>query len=509
MSKVQKIVIVGGGTAGWMSAALLKKVIGNVVDIELVESEQIGTVGVGEATIPPIQHVNSVLGIDEAEFLRFTNGTIKLGIEFQNWRVSPTESPATAANNESYFHSFGSAGKSFAFCHFHHFWCRAQQLGMNSNLWDYDLNYLAAKAGKFAKINAPDPILNLAYAYHFDASLYGKYLRKISEKLGVMRTEGKIKAVQQNSENGPENGYVTAVELESGKQIEGDLFIDCSGFKGLLIQERLGTGYDDWSHWLPCDRALAVPSKRMENTLPYTRSIAHSAGWQWRIPLQHRNGNGLVFSSAHYTEEQAREILLSNLESEALDEPRLIRFKTGRRRKQWHRNVVAVGLSSGFLEPLESTSIHLIQSAITRLIHLFPHNGVHQANVDEYNKLSKLEFEQIRDFLILHYHVQERNDSQFWRDLRTMAVPDSLTQKINLFRESGTLMREQNDLFLESSWLQVLLGQGIMPQDYHPIADQSSEKQLQDMLSQVRTIKQDPIAKMPSHDAFLKQFCNN
>ncbi|MGK0305139.1 MAG: tryptophan halogenase [Gammaproteobacteria bacterium] len=490
---IKKVVIVGGGTAGWISAALLKKVIGNSLEIELIESEAIGTVGVGEATIPPIRLLNNVLGINEAEFLRETKATIKLGIQFENWRVK----------DESYFHSFGAPGKSMAFCQFHHFWKRSQLLGDTSSLWDYDLNYLCAMQGKFAQINSKDSILELPYAYHFDASLYANFLRKFSEKMGVKRTEGIVQQVALNNES----GFVESLTLKDGQVIAGDLFIDCSGFKGLLIQQQLGTGYDDWSHWLPCDRAVAIPSERFETTLPYTRSIAHSAGWQWRIPLQHRNGNGLVYSSAHYTDAEATDLLLSNLESKPLGDPNLIQFKTGRRRKQWNRNVLAVGLSSGFLEPLESTSIHLIQSAIVRLIHLFPHQGIDNSVVNEYNQQSKVEFEQIRDFLILHYHLNERNDSQFWRDLRNMEVPQSLLHKIQLFADSGKVFREQNDLFLESSWIQVMLGQGIIPKDYHPIANNISDEKLFEMLKSIKNIKHEPLSKLPSHDDFLKKYC--
>ena len=492
-SQIKDVVVLGGGTAGWMSAALLKKVLGQNINITLVESEAIGTVGVGEATIPPIRLVNNVLGLNEAEFIRETQATIKLAIKFENWKTQ----------GESYYHTFGAPGKSVAFCHFHHYWQRAQELGDTSSLWEYDLNYLCCEEGKFAQINSKDPILELPYAYHFDASLYAVYLRKLSEKMGVNRIEGMVKDVIQDSEN----GFISELVLADGNKVSADLFVDCSGFKGLLIQEKLGAGYEDWSHWLPCDSALAVPSERAEKTTPYTRSIAHSAGWQWRIPLQHRNGNGLVYSSAHYSPEQASEILLSNLDTKALDEPRLIRFKTGRRRKQWHRNVVAVGLSSGFLEPLESTSIHLIQSAIVRLIQLFPHQGIQQANVDEYNKQSKLEFEQIRDFLILHYHLNERTDSQFWRDMQAMDVPDSLTHKMNLFKATGRLFREQNDLFMESSWLQVMLGQGIIPKDYHPLANAMSDQQLLEMLVNMKKIKGDPLPKLPEHDVFLQQYC--
>jgi tryptophan halogenase len=491
--QIKKVVIVGGGTAGWISATLLKKVVGVAIDVELVESEGIGTVGVGEATIPPIRLLNNVLGINEAEFLTKTKGTIKLGIHFENWRVQ----------GESYFHSFGAAGKSMAFCHFHHFWQRAQSLGMQTSLWDYDLNYLAAMQGKFAHINSKDSILELPYAYHFDAGLYAKFLREVSERIGVVRTEGLIEHVEQDKDS----GFIQALVLKSGQKIEGDLFIDCSGFKGLLIQQELGTGFDDWSHWLPCDRAIAIPSKSHAHTLPYTRSIAHKAGWQWRIPLQHRNGNGLVYSSHYYSQDQALELLISNLESDPLADPNFIQFKTGRRRQQWARNVVAVGLSSGFLEPLESTSIHLIQSAVVRLIHLFPHHGIQAADVNEYNRQSQVEMEQIRDFIILHYHVNERTDSHFWRDLRNMAIPDSLAHKIELFAATGRLFREQNDLFLESSWLQVLLGQGIVPKDYHPIANTVAKEKLFEMLNNIQQIKNEPISKLPSHDEFLRAYC--
>ncbi|CAM5475415.1 tryptophan halogenase family protein [Alishewanella longhuensis] len=490
MNAVKKVVILGGGTAGWLAAALLKKVLGTAIELELVESDDIGTIGVGEATIPPIRLVNQVLGISEADFFRETKATVKLAIKFENWKTQ----------GESYFHTFGAPGRSLAFCHFHHLWQRAKQFGEQRSLWEYDLNYLCALAGKFAPINSKDAILELPYAYHFDAGLYARFLRTFSERMGVVRTEGKVISVEQHT-----NGDVKHLVLDGAKTVTADLFIDCSGFKGLLIQDTLNTGFDDWSHLLPCDRAVAVPSERFEHTLPYTRSIAHSAGWQWRIPLQHRNGNGLVFSSAHYSEQQATDLLMSNLDSKALAEPRVIRFKTGRRRKQWHRNVVSIGLSSGFLEPLESTSIHLIQSGIVRLIQLFPHLGITAALQAEYNKQSELEFTQIRDFLVLHYHVNERQDSQFWRDLQQLSIPDSLRHKIALFSENGTLVREQNDLFLESSWLQVMLGQGITPKDYHPLANNFAGQQLREMLEGIRRIKQEPLAKLPSHDEFLRR----
>ena len=490
---IKKVVIVGGGTAGWMSAALLKKVLGSVVEIELIESEEIGRIGVGEATIPPIRNFNHALGIDEADFLRETKASIKLAIKFENWRVP----------GESYFHRFGGAGKNIGFCPFHHFWLRAKALGDTSSLWDYDLNYLCAIANKFSPINAKDPALEMQYAFHFDASLYAIFLRKFSENLGVKRTEGLIEQVSIH----PDSGYIETLTLKNGAIIQGDLFIDCSGMRGLLIQQKLNTGYEDWSHWLPCDRAIAVPSERLEATLPYTRSIAHCAGWQWRIPLQHRNGNGIVYSSNHYSQDEAANILLSNVDSKLLGDPNFIFFRTGRRLKQWNKNVVAIGLSGGFLEPLESTSIHLIQSAIVRLVKLFPHVGIDAVNVNEYNRQSKIEFEQVRDFIILHYHVNERTDSQFWRDLRNMEIPASLSHKINLFKATGKIFREQDDLFLESSWLQVMLGQGITPRDYHPLANSLSPVALVEMLGNMKKIKRSPLAHIPSHDDFLNQVC--
>ncbi|NMP16292.1 tryptophan halogenase family protein [Thalassotalea sp. Y01] len=490
---INKVVILGGGTAGWISASLLQKLIGPQLQVELIESNEIGTVGVGEATIPPIQNLNQVLGLNEAEFLRETKATIKLAIKFENWKEQ----------GHSYYHTFGAAGKSLAFCHFHHLLKRAGQLNDDSHLWQYDLNALCAEQGKFAHIKAKDPILDLPYAYHFDAGLYAQYLRKVSEKMGVKRTEGTVVDVKQCQQS----GYIEELTLKDGRKVQGDLFIDCSGFAALLIEQKLSTGYEDWSHWLRCDRAVAVASERFEHTLPYTRSIAHKGGWQWRIPLQHRNGNGLVFQSNQYSEQEAIDLLMNNLDSKPLTDPKVLKFKTGRRYQQWNKNVIAVGLSSGFLEPLESTSIHLIQSAIVRLVHLFPHAGIADTDVTEYNKQSKLEFEQIRDFIILHYHVNERNDSLFWKDMRNMQVPESLTHKIELFRQTGRLFREQNDLFHDSSWLQVMLGQGIIPQDYHPIANTLSDEMLKTNLQRIKAIKNEPIAQLPSHDQFLKNYC--
>ncbi len=493
MHNVQrKVVIVGGGTAGWMAAALIAKVMGERVRVELVESEEIGIVGVGEATIPPIQTVNSVLGIDEAEFLRETKATIKLAIRFENW----------GAIGDSYYHTFGASGRNLAFCSFHHFWTRARQAGMDINYWDYDLNYLCATQGKFAKIQVADPTWQLPYAYHFDSALYGQFLRRFSENIGVKRTEGLIEQVRLDGESGD----IAALVLQDGTEISGDLYIDCSGGRGLLIQQQLNVGYEDWNHWLPCDRAMAVPSKRFEQTLPFTRSIAHSAGWQWRIPLQHRNGNGLVYSSQFYSDDDAADILLNNLDSEALGEPRIIPFRTGRARKQWDHNVVAVGLSSGFLEPLESTSIYLIQSAIVRLLHLFPHAGITDKLIAEYNRQSEIEYATVRDFIILHYYANSRDDSEFWRGLRVMDLPDRLAAKIELFRANGTLHQDQLDIFMEASWVQVLLGQGILPQDYHPLANGPDDSELAAQLNHLAGLKLEPVPNMPQHDTFLKAF---
>ncbi|RVU07545.1 tryptophan 7-halogenase [Novosphingobium umbonatum] len=487
--RVKSVVVVGGGTAGWMAAALIAKVIGKGARVELVESDAIGIIGVGEATIPPIQTLNSVLGIDEATFLRETKATVKLAIRFENW----------GQQGESYYHTFGAAGRNMAFCSFHHFWTRARQRGHETSYWDYDLNYLCCEAGQFAPTTGNDPIWDMPYAYHFDSALYGQFLRRLSEQMGVRRTEGMIGEVRRCATTGD----VTSVVLQDGREIAGDLFIDCSGQRGLLIQQALRTGYEDWDHWLPCDRAMAVPSEPFATTAPYTRSIAHGAGWQWRIPLQHRNGNGLVYSSRHYSDDQAAQLLLGNLDSKALDEPRVIPFRTGRARQQWNRNVVAVGLSSGFLEPLESTSIYLIQSAIVRLLHLFPHGPDVAALRAEYNRQSAREYELIRDFIILHYHANRRDDSAFWRDLREMAVPDRLAQKIELFRASGALVQDQLDIFMEASWVQVLMGQGILLQDYHPLANGPSDAELRQQLSQLRQVKAQPLSQLPAHDAWL------
>ena len=387
---IQNIVIVGGGTAGWNAAALLVRMMSRVISITLVESDEIGIVGVGEATIPPVIRFNNALGLNEDDFLKSTQGSIKLGIQFENW----------GELGDSYMHAFGDVGRDFAFCPFHNFWVRSQQLGIEADFWDFSPNYQAAVRNKFGKVppQSGNGDGGLPYAYHFDAGLYAKYLRGYCESQGVSRIEGII----ANSSICPDTGFIKSLTLESGKEIQGDLFLDCSGFRGLLIEQALQTGYEEWSHWLPCDRAVAVPSESTGSIRPYTRSIAHTAGWQWNIPLQHRTGNGHVYCSNYVSDDEACDTLLSHLDGAPLAEPRQIPFKTGRRKLQWNKNVVALGLASGFLEPLESTSIHLIQTGIRRLMDNFPHQGIRQIDIDAFNKQSKLEFEQIRDFIILH-----------------------------------------------------------------------------------------------------------
>lgn len=490
-NRIAELVILGGGTAGWITAALIAKVLGKSINIRLVESEQIGTVGVGEATIPPMVNFNQALGLDEQDFLKATKGTIKLGIQFENWW----------RQGEQYMHAFGGIGKNFPFCDFHHFWLKAKKQGVESSFWDFSLNYQAAIHNKFEPLSniAGTNLSGISYAYHFDAGLYAQFLRQYSEARGVQRIEGMVSDVVVNRTN----GFIDSLRLTSGQEIEGDLFVDCTGLRGLLIEQTLNTGYVDWSHWLPCDRAMAVPSETVDPIVPYTRSIAHGAGWQWRIPLQHRTGNGIVYSSKYWSDEQARQTLMSHLDAKPLAEPRIIPFRTGRRRKQWNKNVVSIGLSSGFLEPLESTSIHLIQSAVTRLIKHFPHQGIKPQEVDSFNRQSQTEIERIRDFIILHYKANDRNDSEFWRACQRMDIPDTLNAKIDLFRSTGKVFRDYEDLFTEIAWQQVMLGQGIIPEDYHSLVNELSDEQLNDLLANLKTLIDKTVERMPGHHTYL------
>ena len=487
--KIKRVVIVGGGTAGWMAAAALSKVMGGVVDVTLVESEQIGTVGVGEATIPTLVNYNRYVGIDEKEFMKASMATFKLGIEFVNWKQV----------GEQYIHSFGVTGTDHWTAGFQHFWMRGLEQGIEYPFGDYCLELVAAEQSKFAHL----PKLGLNYAYHIDATRYAAFLRGIAEAHGTVRREGKV--VKVNSDAG--TGDVTGVLMEDGQLVEGDLFLDCSGFRGLLIEQTLHTGYHDWTHWLPCDGAVAVQTKAVDEPIPYTRSTAHDSGWQWRIPLQHRVGNGLVFCSRYQSDENAIETLMNNIEGDVLTDPRVLKFRTGTRRKHWNKNVIAVGLSSGFIEPLESTSIHLIQRSILRLMQMFPLTGVSPRDVDEFNRQTEYEMQHIRDFIILHYHVTERTDTPFWRQCKNMEIPDSLAHRIELFRETGRVFRPGDQLFAENSWTQVMLGQGIVPQQYHPIVNRMSADELTKFLANIRSNVSKTISQMPSHRQYVEQYC--
>jgi tryptophan 7-halogenase len=491
MKKNEKIIIVGGGTAGWMTAAALANAFGATKKIILIESETIGTVGVGEATIPAVKSFNTLLGINEAEFMRATQGTFKLGIQFENW----------GAIGETYTHPFGLVGKDSWMANFQHFWLKAKRMGIAKSYFDYSLNIRAAHSNKFLI----DPSSGVDYAYHFDAGLYAVYLRNYSEARGVTRIEGLIDKVNTRSND----GFITSVKIASGETVDGDIFVDCSGFRALLIEHTLHTGFEDWSHWLPCDRAIAVQTEALGEPIPYTRSIAHHTGWQWRIPLQHRVGNGLVYCSRYLSDEDAKQLLLENLEGALKTEPRLIKFRTGRALKQWNKNCIAIGLSSGFLEPLESTSLHLIQTGIVRLIRMFPGDDINQSEIDEFNRQSQFEYERIRDFIILHYCVTQRTDSDFWNYCRTMSVPETLARKIQVYKNTTSVFKEQDELFHEGSWQQVMLGQGITPEAYHPVVDKLSDEELVRLLKSIENEHDQRLAQFPSHQQFINHYCRS
>ncbi|WP_243455797.1 tryptophan halogenase family protein [Sphingosinicella sp. BN140058] len=486
---MKKVVIAGGGTAGWIAAAALSRQLGRLIEIVLVESDEIGTVGVGESTIPTARSFNALLGLDEPEFMRATQATFKLGIAFEDW----------ARVGDRYVHSFGQVGTSTWIAEFHHFWLEARARGLAGEIGDYCFELQAAEAGKFA--TGSDTTIN--YAYHLDATLYGRFLRARSESHGVTRVEGRIASVEQD----PENGFIRALAMESGERVEGDLFIDCTGFRGLLIEQTLRAGYEDWGQWLATDSALAVQTGSVGPALPYTRAIAHRAGWQWRIPLQHRVGNGLVYASAHMEDDDARALLIEKLEGEAITEPRLIRYRTGRRRKTWDKNCIALGLASGFVEPLESTSIHLIMIAVTRLMQLFPFSGISDAVVNRFNEQARSELESIRDFIILHYKLTERDDSAFWRQCRDMAVPDSLAERIGLFREAGFAYQASEDLFRVDSWVQVMLGQRLQPLGHHRVGELMGSERIQQSLADLKGKIAAAVQRMPTHQAFIDRYC--
>ncbi|UZK67253.1 tryptophan halogenase family protein [Sphingomonas sp. M1-B02] len=490
MSAIRRVVIAGGGTAGWVAAAALVKQLGPLLDITLVESDDIGTVGVGESTIPTSRTFHQLLGLDEATFMRETQSTFKLGIVFENW----------GKVGDRYVHSFGEIGrKSTWMAPFHHFWMEAKAQGFGGSLSDYCFELQAAEAGRFATGEGA----TINYAYHLDATLYGRFLRKLAEPAGVKRVEGKIASVDQD----PESRHLTALVLESGARIEGDFFLDCTGFRGLLIEQTLQTGFEDWTHWLATNSAYAVQTESVRPPVPYTRAIAHQAGWRWQIPLQHRVGNGIVFASDFMSDDEAKTKLLNEIEGKPLFDPRLIRYRTGRRRKVWNGNCVALGLASGFIEPLESTSIHLVKIAITRLIQSFPFGGVSEAVADRFNDQSRQELENIRDFIILHYHLNQRDDSAFWKQCREMAVPDSLTARIAAFREAAEAHQDGIELFRVDSWVQVLMGQGIEPQSYHELARMMPPTDLRDALGALAANVGAGVAKLPPHAQFLQSYC--
>ncbi len=494
--RIRKVVIVGGGTAGWMAAAALSKIMGEMPDftVELVESEEIGTVGVGEATIPQINLFNSLLDLDEADFVRKTNATYKLGIEFVDWTHV----------GHRYVHPFGFYGLDMKGIEFHHHWLKGKVLGDQTPLDDYSIGVVAGLLGKFShpRPDQPNsPLSKIGYAFQFDASLYARYLRGMAEAKGVVRTEGRIVDVIQNGES----GFIEALVLQSGGRVEGELFIDCSGFRGLLIEQTLKSGFQDWSKWLPCDRAYAVPCELGGDHQPLTRSTARPAGWQWRIPLQHRIGNGYVYSSAHISDDEAAATVLANLDGEPLADPRPLRFTAGHRNKAWMKNVVSLGLAGGFLEPLESTSIHLVQSGIARLMSLFPTLSFDDVEIERFNEQTVQEYVDIRDFLVLHYNATARNDSDFWDYCRNLEPPEGLAYKLGMFRSNGRIFREHDELFTETSWLAVMVGQGVEAGGYHPAGDLLADGETIQRLRHIREVIAATAQLMPSQDEFLRQ----
>ena len=487
-----RIVIVGGGTAGWMSAAALARFAPPGYQITLVESETIGTVGVGEATIPPIRQFNQALDIDEGEFLRATKGSFKLAIQFDGWHRP----------GENYLHNFGEVGRQLGLLPFRHYWARGRALGLAKPLGHYSANEVAARTGRMSTEPSGPGLPEVPYAYHFDAGLYAAFLRKYAEARGVTRVEGLLNGATRTAD-----GDIAAVVTGDGRTIAGDFFIDCSGFRGLLIEQELQTGYEDWRHWLPCDRAVAVPCAPSGNFTPYTRSTARKAGWQWRIPLQHRIGNGHVFCSEFMSEDEATAILMANLDGEPLAEPKPLRFATGRRKQLWNRNVLAVGLASGFMEPLESTSIHLIQSAITRLLTVLPGQRAEPRVVEGFNRRSIEEFEHTRDFLILHYWANQRVGEPFWDRMRGIELPESLAARVAEFEGACLVQPRLEELFTESSWLQVMIGQGLVPRGWNPIANRYSESELAGFLGAVEKAAIETVRPMPLHMDFLAALC--
>jgi tryptophan halogenase len=484
----KRIVIAGGGTAGWLAATALARQLGGLIDVTLVESDEIGTVGVGESTIPTIRSFHQFIGIDDDAFIRATNATFKLGISFEGWDRADAR----------YFHAFGSVGRSTFVADFQHFWLEARSRGFGGDYGDYSLELQAAAAQRFAL----DRDQTLAFAYHLDATGYARFLRGIAEGAGVRRIEGRIAGVERDGTS----GAITTLALSGGDRVDGDFFIDCTGFRALLIEGALETGFDDWSHWLPTDRAFAVQSESAGAPLPYTRAIAHGAGWRWQIPLQHRTGNGLVYSSAHLSDDAARAQLLAEIDGKPLFEPRQIRFTSGMRRQVWNHNCLSLGLASGFVEPLESTSIHLVMIAVTWLIQTFPFGDDNAALAKRFNERSRREWEQVRDFIILHYVLTQRDDTPFWQSRRTLPIPDSLASRIALFRESAMAYQDKDELFRNESWIEVMLGQGVMPRSHHRLPATMPTAQLQGALSDLKRGIAGAIDRLPPYAAFLQRY---
>ena len=483
---INRVVIAGGGTAGWMAAAALSRLVGRQLEVTLVESEEIGTVGVGEATIPTLLTMNRLLQIPEPDFIKATSGTFKLGIRFENWLYE----------GHDYIHSFGDTGKGCWAGGFQHFWKKGQQQGLAEEYGAYCTELRAAVENKFGILSEH----KLNYVYHLDATAYGQYLRRLAEANGTQRIEGQIAHVSVSEST----GFIDYLQLKDGQQVAGDLFIDCTGFRALLIEDALRTGFDDWSHWLPCNRAWAVQTELTGEPVPYTRAIAHDSGWRWRIPLQHRVGNGLVYCSDYLDDDAARERLLSLVDGTPIIDPRPIRFTTGQRRQYWNKNCIALGLSSGFIEPLESTSIHFIQNGIMWLLLMFPDSVMSQASVDEYNNKLRGEAERIRDFIVLHYFANQRAGEPFWDMCRDLPIPESLSQRMALFKETGRVFKPQDDVFSENSWVQVMMGQGLIPESYHNIVDSMSNEQLQQFLGDIQRDVERTVAALPNHGAFVE-----
>lgn len=495
---IRKVVIAGGGTAGWMAAASLSRFArGRDLSITLIESSGIGTIGVGEATIPSIVRFNHGLGIDELDFIRATGATFKLGIQFEDWRE----------RGHKFFHPFSDYGTPNGGVDFHHYFYRLRKAGRSSgrDLTDYSIACSLATHGNFAQplLNPPSPLADYAYAYHFDAGRYAEFLRELATGNGVRRLDGKIVEVRLR----PGDGFIQSLLLDDGSSLEGDLFIDCTGFRGLLIEEALQTGYEDWSHWLPCDSAVAAQTERVGAPLPYTRTTALDSGWMWRIPLQHRTGSGYVFSSHFLEKEKAQTTLLENLQSPPLHDPRSFHFRAGRRRQVWNKNCFALGLASGFLEPLESTSISLIQTGIAQLLTFFPDRAFDPAMIAEVNRRHRHELENIRDFIVLHYKLNRREDTEFWRHCRAMAIPDSLQHKIDLFRSCGHIAMYQPEAFEESSWLSMYHGFGLDPLRYDARADAISQSELSAHLHRMRDSLEKAGRDAMPHGNFLRRHC--